>query len=64
MNSTDLCDGVVVLRQQRGAGWRVELSHVEDGGRVFTAVVAEKEQALKLAAQMCPNVPVRVISAE
>ena len=58
------CDGVVVVRAKPGAGWYVELPHVEGGGRVFAAVVAEKEQALKLATQMCPGVPIHVISAE
>ncbi len=64
MKTNDPCDDVVILRPHSGAGWSVELQQADTEGRKFAAVVGDKNQALRLAAEMCPGIPVRVVAGD
>lgn len=53
----------VVVRRDEHAGWRLEVPDENRPGGVFATIVADKESALKLAADMYPTANVRVVDS-
>jgi hypothetical protein len=51
----------VVFRPDNDAGWRLEVPDAARPDGVFVTVVAHKQDALQLAADMYPTAHVRVI---
>lgn len=51
----------VVVRPNEHAGWRIEVPDADRPGGVFVMIVARKQEALDLAAQLYPRALVRVV---
>jgi hypothetical protein len=50
----------VVLRPEKGGGWRIESPHAERDGDVFITYASDMSEAIWLAQQMYPGVPIHI----
>jgi hypothetical protein len=53
----------VVVRPDEHAGWRVEVPDERRPEGVFVTIVAHREDALKIAADMYPTAKIRVLDS-
>ncbi|WP_062641248.1 hypothetical protein [Caballeronia arationis] len=51
----------VGVRPNEHAGWRIEILDADRRGGVFVTIVAQKQEALDLAAQLSPQAQIRVV---
>ncbi|MDR5754897.1 MULTISPECIES: hypothetical protein [unclassified Caballeronia] len=51
----------VGVRRNEHAGWRIKVLDAHRRGGVFVTIVAQKQEALDLAAQLYPVAQIRVI---
>ncbi|SAL59350.1 hypothetical protein AWB73_06587 [Caballeronia turbans] len=50
----------VVIRPNEGAGWRVEFPDPSRSGGKFVTIVVHEQEALNLAAQLCPKAQIKI----
>lgn len=51
----------VVIRRDENTGWRTEVPDADRPAGVFVTIVAHKQEALELAAQLYPRAGLRVV---